>query len=372
MGTSVSSDPRGAAVRTADGTGGRKRAGAALLLAAVLALTAGCGGGGAESSADGPGGDRAVAAGTERKDAAEGGPAGAAEAAEDAQDGAAASGAAGAKAPAGQHVIRTASLSVEVDRVAETAAEVRTVVADAGGRAESETTELVGEGYAHSTMVLRVPQDRYDEVLVRLAGTGRLLARTAEAQDVTDQVVDVESRIATQRASVARVRALMDRAGRLADVVTLEGELSRRQADLEALLARQASLKDRTSLGTVTLELKEKERVTVGDEVTDDSRPAVDEALSGGWNALVAVVAWTLVVLAALAPWLAVALAAYAVWRWGVRPRRRARAAVAVPRPAPAPDTAPERPEQPERPVRTNAAGLPLPGPGPDEEAPAP
>ncbi|MER6481630.1 DUF4349 domain-containing protein, partial [Streptomyces filamentosus] len=316
-------------MRTADGTGGRKRAGAALLLAAVLALTAGCGGGGAESSADGPGGDRAVAAGTERKDAAEGGPASAAEAA---KAGAAASGAAGSKAQAGQHVIRTASLSVEVDRVAETAAEVRTVVADAGGRAESETTELVGEGYAHSTMVLRVPQDRYDEVLVRLARTGRLLARTAEAQDVTDQVVDVESRIATQRASVARVRALMDRAGRLADVVTLEGELSRRQADLEALLAKQASLKDRTSLATVTLELKEKERVTVGDEVTDDSRPAVDEALSGGWNALVAVVAWTLVVLAALAPWLAVALAAYAVWRWVVRPRRRARAAAAVPR----------------------------------------
>ncbi len=67
----------------------------------------------------------------------------------------------------------------------------------------------------------------------------------------------MESRIKSQRASVARVRELMDRADKLSDVVTLEGELSGRQAELEALLARQASLKDRTSLATITLSLSE-------------------------------------------------------------------------------------------------------------------
>ncbi|RST19959.1 DUF4349 domain-containing protein, partial [Streptomyces sp. WAC04770] len=38
----------------------------------------------------------------------------------------------------------------------------------------------------------------------------------------------------------ARVRELMDKAEKLSDVVTLEGELSSRQADLESLLAQQA------------------------------------------------------------------------------------------------------------------------------------
>ena len=49
----------------------------------------------------------------------------------------------------------------------------------------------------------------------------------------------------------------MDKAEKLTDVVALEGELSSRQADLESLLAQQASLKDRTTLATVTLELSE-------------------------------------------------------------------------------------------------------------------
>ncbi|MFD4372246.1 DUF4349 domain-containing protein [Streptomyces sp. NPDC058486] len=360
-------------VRTARtvGTAGGRRAGAALLLAASLALTAGCAGGGSDSA----GGKTKVAADEAAPDAARqegstggtGGTGGSGGSAGAKGDAAAASAKPGSsRAPAVQHVIRTASLTMEVDHVAPAADRVRAAVAAAGGRVESETTQRVDDRYDNANIVLRVPQDRYDQVLSALAGTGKVLAREAQAEDVTDQVVDVESRIATQRASVARVRALMDRAEQLADVVTLEGELSRRQADLEALLAQQSSLKDRTSLATITLNLKEKERVTVEDEVTDDSRPAVGDALSGGWNALVAVVAWTLVVLAALAPWLVVALAAYAVWRWVVRPRRRLRAPVPAPRPAPVPAGVPGQR------ARANAAGPPLPDEEPDEEAPAP
>ncbi|WP_309505987.1 DUF4349 domain-containing protein [Streptomyces pyxinicus] len=84
-----------------------------------------------------------------------------------------------------------------------------------------------------------------------------MIERTVEAQDVTDQMVNVGSRVTSQRAGVDRIRALMDRATKLGDVVALEGQLSERQADLEALPARQASLKDR-SLATITLSLSEK------------------------------------------------------------------------------------------------------------------
>ncbi|MEV6356858.1 DUF4349 domain-containing protein [Streptomyces hydrogenans] len=360
-------------VRTV-GTNGRRRAGAALLLAASL-LAAGCAGGGADGAADSKGAAAAEAAapdaaGQEGNTGGTGGSAGSkadGSKADTSKPGASRTDP--SRAPAAQHLIRTASLAVEVDHVAPAADRVRAVVAAAGGRVESESTERVDDRYDSAHLVLRVPQERYDGVLAGLAGTGKVLSRQAEAQDVTDQVVDVQSRIASQRASVARVRALMDRAERLADVVTLEGELSRRQADLEALLARQASLEDRTSLATITLDLREKERVTVGDEVTDDSRPAVGDAFEGGWDALVAVVAWTLVVLAALAPWLAPALAGYAVWRWVVRPRRAARSRTA-------PVSAPVPAGVPGQPARRNAAGLPLPdgepGGEPDEVTPGP
>ncbi|MFF3285828.1 DUF4349 domain-containing protein [Streptomyces sp. NPDC003023] len=295
---------------------------AVLVLTASLGL-AGCGAGASDSS-----GDAKSAARPAEREAAEGA-AGSGYAADEAATGAAADGRKGegaAKPSAAQkaHVIRTATLEVEVANATKALAAARTTALDAGGHVENETTERVDETHVSSQVVLRVPQERYDAVLAELAGAGKLLSRKAGAEDVTDKVVDVESRIATQRASVARVRELMERATSLSDVVTLERELSSRQADLESLLAQQASLKDRTSLATITLTLLEMEREEPSEK---DDDPGFLDALGGGWAALVTTLRWLAVVLGAVAPFAAVGAVLHAAWRWLVRPRLRRRPA---------------------------------------------
>lgn len=183
-------------------------------------------------------------------------------------------------------------------------AAARAAVESAGGLVASESTQRLDATHEESHIVLRVPQAEYDAVLQELAGGGKLLSRTTTAKDVTDQVVDVESRIATQRASVTRVRKLMDRADKLADVVTLEGELSNRQAELESLLAQQESLKDRTTLATITLSLSEPESPS---NSKDDDDPGFLDALGGGWHAFVTMVRWIAMAVGAAAPFLAAA-----------------------------------------------------------------
>ncbi len=240
------------------------------------------------------------------------------------------------------HIIRTATLSVEVKDAAKALANARRVAENAGGHASNESTERIDDSHVTSHLVLRVPQEKYDAVLTELAGAGKLLSRKADAKDVTEQVVDVESRLATQRASVARIRALMDRATKLSDVVTLEGELSRRQADLESLLAQQASLKNPTTMATITVDLTEKERPEPKKD-EDDATPGFLDALDGGWSSLVSTVKWIGIVIAAIAPW-AVALGLlFALWWWAVRPRL-ARRTAAAPAQWPLPATAPGAP----------------------------
>ncbi|MFF5727115.1 DUF4349 domain-containing protein [[Kitasatospora] papulosa] len=219
------------------------------------------------------------------------------------------------------HVIRTATLYVEVRSVTKAVSAARGVAEGAGGLVAEETTERVDDTHDASHLVLRVPQARYDEVLRDLAGAGKLVSRTSNAKDVTGQVVDVESRIATQRASVARVRDLMDKAEKLTDVVTLEGELSSRQAALESLLAQQESLEDRTTLATVTLELSEPE---AGAGHPDGDTGFLD-ALGGGWDAFVTMLRWIMVAVGATAPFLVTAAVLVLLWRLLRRrpPRRR-------------------------------------------------
>ncbi|MEU5896957.1 MULTISPECIES: DUF4349 domain-containing protein [Streptomyces] len=223
----------------------------------------------------------------------------------------------------GTHIIRTAKLTVRVDDVAEALDDARRAAEDAGGIVGNENTSRDSEGRERSRVVLRVPQDKYEDVLSALEGTGKLVGKDAKAQDVTDRVVDVESRITSQRASVARVRELMDRATKLSDVVTLEGELSTRQSDLEALLAQQKSLKDRTSLATITLSLTE--NGTKAD--TQDDDPSFGDALGGGWDAFVTALRWIAIVLAAVLPFAAVVALLVLLWLRVVRPRWPRRAA---------------------------------------------
>ncbi|MGW3913453.1 DUF4349 domain-containing protein [Streptomyces sp. NPDC005070] len=289
---------------------------AGMFLVAALALT-GCG-----ASDTGTADDKSAA----RSDAN-------AAPAEQADSGAAGSGASnGRKAAAPPKVtvnsiIRTASLTVVVKDVPGALDDARAAAENAGGYVGDETTTRDGRDHERTRVVLRVPTERYDEVLAALEGAGKVVTRTAKAQDVTDQVVDVESRITSQRASVARVRELMDKATRLSDVVSLEGELSSRESDLEALLAQQASLKDRTSLATITLTLSE---TPVKKAEKKESDPGFLDALSGGWHVMVTVVRWLALAVGALLPFAVVLGLIALVWMRGVSPRLRRRTTPAV------------------------------------------
>ncbi|MFJ9037866.1 DUF4349 domain-containing protein [Streptomyces sp. NPDC102406] len=283
----------------------RARLLAALSLTAVLAL-AGC-----SAADDDSGGDQDKSVADVRAPREAGG------AADSGKGGGKASGTTRAPKPTDVHIIRTATLSVRVKDVPDALDKARRVAEDAGGIVGDETTGRDEDGRERSRITLRVPQDAYEDVLDRLSGTGRLVERHVTAKDVTDQVVDVDSRIASQRASVARVRELMDRATKLSDVVTLEGELSSRQSALEALLAQQASLKDRTTLATITLSLSE----TPAKAGTGGDDPGFLDALSGGWAAFVTVLKWLAMALAAVLPFAAVAALLVFLWLRWVRPR---------------------------------------------------
>ncbi|MET8974986.1 DUF4349 domain-containing protein [Streptomyces sp. NPDC004539] len=288
----------------------------AAFLAAVALALAGCSAGGDSGSA---GQDKAAA----KEDSARGG------------TGSGPSGVRASTPPkaAVSSIIRTAAIGVQVKDVSKALAAARTAAEDAGGYVGDETTTRDEDDAEHTEVVLRVPVERYDDVLSALQGAGKLLNRTSKAEDVTDQVVDVASRVQSQRASVARVRELMDRATSLSDVVSLEGELSRRQADLESLLAQQASLKDRTSLATITLTLTQ----TPPKAPAEDDDPGVLDALSGGWHAFVSVLRWIVVVLAAALPFLALGALLVALWRRVLRPLLPAASSTPAARPAPLP-----------------------------------
>lgn len=195
-------------------------------------------------------------------------------------------------------VIRTGELEVVVDDVSDAAGEIGRLVQSAGGQVEADDRATDG-GRDRAVLRLRVPPRSFDTTVSRVAALGEERTRRLGSEDVTDQVVDLASRLDSQRASVERVRALLSEAKNLGEVVQVEAELTRRTADLESLQARLAALSDRVELASLSV------RLTAADSpaVAAGGPLGFGDGLRAGWEALRA--AWRAagVAVGAVLPW---------------------------------------------------------------------
>ena len=151
----------------------------------------------------------------------------------------------------GRDIVYRATITVEVDDVAAASAEAVDIVRDLGGIVFAQTTRTEPQPVAEMTFKVR-PGD-FAAALEALAGVGELVDQSISSDDVTERIVDLESRITTAEASVIRLRKLLEEAAELEDVALLERELLDRETTLETLRGQLRTLEGQVDLATITL-----------------------------------------------------------------------------------------------------------------------
>jgi uncharacterized lipoprotein YmbA len=288
--------------------------GSTVLLAAALALT-GC------SAASGGAGDYAVPESAPNlADSSAGGDSG--EFPSDADAGV-------DQAVTERQVVITGNVTITADEPLTASREAVRIVEAAGGRVDGRTEYAPSDTDRGSAqLTLRIPADKLTSVLESLKKLGTADEVSLSTSDVTVQTQDLDARISSLRASIERLNGLIAQATSIEDLITLEHEISNRQAELESLEAQQRYLADQVAMSTISLYLR-----------SDAEAPPADpdsfwDGLGAGWGAFVAFWAGLLVVLGVLLPWLItfglIALIIILIVR---RRRRRREAAAAAPAP---------------------------------------
>ncbi len=241
--------------------------------------------------------------------------------------------------PGAQSVIYTASLTVRVASLGRAAAAAAQLARSDGGYLASEHTALDRAHPAQSTvsLQLKIPASSYQQALAILsAQLGTRLTLDQQAQDVTQTVADVGSRVTSAQDAIAALRALLTRAGSVASLLDVQNQINAEEASLEELLAQQRALAHETAFGTVSLLLVSRPGPAVRHVKTAGGFTG---GLAAGWHGLVRLVSALLTATGAALPFAVVlALAgglAYLGWRW-----LRRRAAPAATTPGSGPGTA--------------------------------
>ena len=230
-------------------------------------------------------------------------------------------------------IIHTGKLRLQVKDVDSAADRAVTIAEDVEGYVGSDQ-RTDADSDAEATVSLRIPAKQFTDTVNQIAKLGKELGRDITAEDVSEPLVDLDARIAGMKASVKRTRALLARAETIADISTVEKELTDRESALAELEARKRSLANKVEFSTLT--------VTFSAKAAAPPPPAeigFAAGLKAGWYAFKLSVRVILTVLGAVLPFLIAIAVPVLAAVWLLRRRRRPRVAPAAATPGPPPAT---------------------------------
>jgi anti-sigma factor RsiW len=211
-----------------------------------------------------------------------------------------ASDAGGAAADASQiaerKIIRNGTVEFEVRSFDDAFATISSVVGEEGGFVSSTSSDKLANGKVRGEVVVRVPPEHLDRLLLKLRALGDLKSQRIGANDITKEYTDLESELRALRAMESRMIDIIKTGnGQVKDLVVAEKQLGEYRVRIEKIEGDIRYYNNLVGMATLTITAYEKdiqtptaaqeqENVALSVETEDveakyaDARKIVDDA----------------------------------------------------------------------------------------------
>jgi len=180
-------------------------------------------------------------------------------------------------------IIRNADLALEVAAPLEAQQKVSSIAETLGGFVVTSESKLRASNDAarqdvEVTLVVRVPSQQFKPAVEQILGLGsRIIQNKATGEDVTEEFIDLEARVKTQKALEEQFLEIMKRAGKVEDALEVQRQIAEVRTEIEKLEGRKRFLENRASLSTITVALQPPATIVVN---TSGFGRSVREAVS--------------------------------------------------------------------------------------------
>ena len=158
-------------------------------------------------------------------------------------------------------IIRNADLTMEVASTTDTQQKIVSIAEAHGGfvvtsEAKQKDTQEPAQRTLDIKLVVRIPENQFGVALDQIRALANNLPEAKiMGQDVTEEFIDLEARIKTQKALETQFLQIMKQANKIADALEVQRQIAEVRAEIEKLEGRKHFLENRSSLSTITINL---------------------------------------------------------------------------------------------------------------------
>lgn len=172
--------------------------------------------------------------------------------------------------PENRKLVQTMYLDAETEDMDSLLGAVSDRVNQLGGYIEAQTTY---NGSAYSTyrrryadLTIRIPAEKLNDFVTAVGEVSNIISSESDMDDITLTYVATESRMKALQTEHDRLLELMEQAGDLADLLTVEQRLTEVTAELEQITSTLRLYDNQVDYGTIHLNITEVREYTVVEE----------------------------------------------------------------------------------------------------------
>lgn len=180
--------------------------------------------------------------------------------------------------PVQRVILRDASLTLRVESTDAAIRAITSLTDELGGWVvnanTNSSTAANGITYTNGNISVRVPAEQLDDVLSQIRGFAeRVESETVNGRDVTEEYIDLSSRLTNLEAAERQLVSIMEDAYTVEDVLNVQAELTRVRGDIEVITGRLRYFDEAAAYSSINVTLRE-------------VIPSVGNVEVRGWNPL--------------------------------------------------------------------------------------
>ena len=160
-------------------------------------------------------------------------------------------------------VVYNATVSVEVKKCDKAITDIEALAKASQGYVLSTNSYELGDGREESTVVIKVPADKFETAIAALEKLGHVKSEGKQGDDITEEYFDLQTTLANSKKFEARLQELLnDKNNKLSDMLDVEKELGRVRGEIDKLEGKKRYYDSQVSMSAITIYLSEPYKLT--------------------------------------------------------------------------------------------------------------